>query len=168
MIKLIKNLEGKTRTQRREIVVKELRDNDLEFMSDEYTSFLGRGHNIIIPSNKKSVIAIGSHFDAVDGSPGANDNGSAVAVTLELAKRLKNFDGEIGVAYFFFDQEEDGLIGSMKYLQNNKPQNIIGLYNMELVGLGKNIALWPIEPQDEGTLLQTFEKARYLQSSWIF
>ena len=32
---------------------------------------------------------VGAHYDTVPGTPGADDNASAVAVTLELARRLQ-------------------------------------------------------------------------------
>jgi len=34
------------------------------------------------------IIVVGAHYDSVDGSPGADDNASAVAVLLELARML--------------------------------------------------------------------------------
>lgn len=34
------------------------------------------------------IVVVGAHYDSVDGSPGADDNASAVAVLLELARML--------------------------------------------------------------------------------
>src|SRR5690606_4647056 len=52
-------------------------------------------HNVIAtkyPTNKKKdtgeVILIGSHMDSVPEAPGANDNASGTAVTLELARAM--------------------------------------------------------------------------------
>ncbi|PIN89857.1 hypothetical protein COU57_05040 [Candidatus Pacearchaeota archaeon CG10_big_fil_rev_8_21_14_0_10_32_14] len=168
MLEIVRDLEGRSRRERREIVSKWIEYFGLEYICEDYISFLGIGQNIIIPCKKEKRIAIGSHYDAVEGSPGANDNGSAVAVTLELARRLQDFDGEIGVTYFFFDQEEEGLIGSSSYLHLNKPKDILGLYNLELVGLGKNIALWPVKPDERGTLLQTFEEVAKNKGRYTF
>ena len=36
--------------------------------------------------NRKTPILVGAHYDAVPGSPGADDNSSGVAVLLELAR----------------------------------------------------------------------------------
>jgi hypothetical protein len=36
-------------------------------------------------------IIVGAHYDSAEGAPGANDNGSGVAATLELARRLRGF-----------------------------------------------------------------------------
>jgi Zn-dependent M28 family amino/carboxypeptidase len=37
-----------------------------------------------------SIILLGAHYDTVRGSPGANDNGSGVAVLLELARAFRD------------------------------------------------------------------------------
>lgn len=37
-----------------------------------------------------AIILLGAHYDTVRGSPGANDNGSGVAVLLELARALRD------------------------------------------------------------------------------
>jgi hypothetical protein len=34
------------------------------------------------------IVVVGAHYDTVDGSPGANDNGSGVAAVLALARAL--------------------------------------------------------------------------------
>src|SRR5436190_24098952 len=49
-------------------------------------------HNIEveIPGTHPEVLLIGAHYDSVFGSPGANDNGSAVAATLALARHFAN------------------------------------------------------------------------------
>jgi hypothetical protein len=36
-------------------------------------------------------IIVGAHYDSAEGAPGANDNGSGVAATLELARRLRGW-----------------------------------------------------------------------------
>jgi Zn-dependent M28 family amino/carboxypeptidase len=35
------------------------------------------------------IIVVGTHYDSIRGGPGANDNASGIAGTLELAKILK-------------------------------------------------------------------------------
>lgn len=39
-------------------------------------------------STPQEIIVLGAHYDSVDGSPGADDNASAVAVLIELARVL--------------------------------------------------------------------------------
>lgn len=116
------------------------------------------GTNIVLKSSLPRKIGIGSHFDTVPGSPGANDNGSAVVVCLELAKRLSVSPLEhLGVEIFFFDEEEEGLVGSRAYVKQFGLDGLIGFLNMELVGMGNRFGIWPVLDADNGNLLTTFE-----------
>ena len=101
-------------------------------------------HNVIAkkaPTNKKkatgNVIAIGAHHDSVALAPGANDNASGTAVTLELARVFKNLPTDTELHFLTFGAEELGLIGSDYYV-NNLPEDelnrIIGYFNLDMVG----------------------------------
>ena len=47
------------------------------------------GRNLFVqPTGKKPLLGICSHYDVVLGSPGANDNASAVAVYLAILQQL--------------------------------------------------------------------------------
>ena len=132
----------------------------VKFFEHKYLGSVGSGTNIIVPSRKKKEILIGSHYDAVPNSPGANDNASAVAVTFGLIERFKlSPPKNVGVRCCFFDQEEEGLVGSQAYLQKYGLENVVGFYNLELVGKGNNFVLWPTKEGDEGLLLDSFEKS---------
>jgi Zn-dependent M28 family amino/carboxypeptidase len=62
-------------------------------------------------------ILLGAHYDSVPGSPGADDNGSAVAVCLECARLLReNRAGSVLIA--LFNREEDGLLGSREFVRD--------------------------------------------------
>jgi len=54
------------------------------------------------------TLVVGAHYDSIMGAPGANDNGSGSAALLELARRLKRHDGQLGrrVRIIFFVNEE--------------------------------------------------------------
>lgn len=56
------------------------------------------------PFNK--ALLIGSHYDTVEKAPGANDNLSAVAVSLEMARILSKIDNPPAVKFVFFSVEE--------------------------------------------------------------
>jgi len=47
-------------------------------------------HNVeaILPGKSKKVLVVGAHYDSIPGSPGADDNASAVAGLLEIARLL--------------------------------------------------------------------------------
>jgi Zn-dependent M28 family amino/carboxypeptidase len=69
-------------------------------------------------------ILLGAHYDSVPGSPGADDNGSAVAVCLECARLLKeNQSGPVLIV--FFNREEDGLLGSREFVRDLASQSLI-------------------------------------------
>lgn len=57
-------------------------------------------------------LLVGAHLDTVPGSPGADDNASAVAALLELAHVLPALGLDDRVGLVVFDEEESGLHGS--------------------------------------------------------
>jgi Zn-dependent M28 family amino/carboxypeptidase len=59
-------------------------------------------------------LLLGAHYDSVPGTPGADDNGSAVAVCLECA-RLVREHGIGSTMIVLFNREEDGLLGSRQF-----------------------------------------------------
>jgi hypothetical protein len=78
----------------------------------------GDHDNIVLtspgPANAPFVL-LGAHYDSVPGTPGADDNGSAVAVCLECARLVARHN--IGaVMIVFFNREEDGLLGSREFV----------------------------------------------------
>ncbi len=75
-------------------------------------------------------IIVGAHYDTVQGSPGADDNATGVAVLLELAAlyseqqrqdseaavmQASTFAPQKNLTLVFFDQEEQGLLGSLAF-----------------------------------------------------
>jgi aminopeptidase YwaD len=101
-------------------------------------------HNIIveIPGRTKpdEVVIIGAHFDAVAGSPGADDNGSGTAALLELARVFKDRPTERTVRLIFFNLEEIGIRGAAEYAKsimgdlNDGKQKLIGMVSLEMLG----------------------------------
>ena len=55
---------------------------------------------------RDALIVLGAHYDTVRGSPGANDNGSGVAVLLELAHALRREEPGHSVRLVAFTNEE--------------------------------------------------------------
>ena len=62
----------------------------------------------------KFVIVCG-HFDSING-PGTNDNGSGTAIILELARILKDIPTDYSIKFIHFSGEEQGLLGSSRYV----------------------------------------------------
>lgn len=100
------------------------------------------GHNIIVELkgvNPNKSTMIGAHYDSVKRGPGINDNGTGVAVLLELlqnyAKQKKQPDQTIYFA--FWDSEEDGIGGSQHFvsqLTESQLKAITAYINVDMVG----------------------------------
>lgn len=81
------------------------------------------------------AILVDAHYDTVKGSPGADDNGSAIAATLEVARLLGSRSTQRPLWIAFFDREEAGLIGSLNFTA--RPENLVnlaGVVNLEMMG----------------------------------
>lgn len=102
----------------------------------------GKNHqNLILNLNADSnsnlpPILIGAHYDAVPGTPGADDNATGVVVLLELAAFFATNPLKYPVRLVAFDLEEYGLIGSTfyaQYLKENK-QKLRLMLSLEMLG----------------------------------
>ncbi|MGB7445200.1 MAG: M28 family peptidase, partial [Coleofasciculaceae cyanobacterium] len=71
---------------------------------------------------RASPILIAAHYDAVPGTPGADDNATGVAVLLELARVFATQPARYPVRLVAFDLEEYGLLGSKEYAAKLKQQ----------------------------------------------
>ncbi|PPA70859.1 M28 family peptidase [Jeotgalibacillus proteolyticus] len=101
-------------------------------------------HNVIAtkyPTNKKKatgdVIVVGAHHDSVAGAPGANDDASGTAMTLELARVMKNVPADTEIRFITFGAEELGLLGSYHYvnsLSQTEKDRIVANFNLDMVG----------------------------------
>lgn len=131
-------------------------------------------HNIIgvLPGNDKQLrneyIVVGSHYDHLgmggqgSGSrrpdtlavhPGADDNASSDAVVMELAKHFKKVGSPRSIIFMFFGAEEQGLIGSKRFIEWMKQEdaqrinlpkdkkNIVAMVNLDMVGRMRGNAL---------------------------
>lgn len=84
----------------------------------------------------ESKIIIGAHYDSVPNSPGADDNGSAIAGMLAAAKALSRA-GKPPVTFVAFNQEEDGLLGSKDFVENyiaSQGHRIELVHILEMIG----------------------------------
>jgi Zn-dependent M28 family amino/carboxypeptidase len=154
ILSIVKDLEGKSNMDRLKIIMRYLDKNKIPYDLHYYAT----GTNVIVGSINHSFIGIGSHFDVVKDSPGANDNASSVAVALVVLERVRkeNFKG-VNLVFYFFDEEEKGRIGSKTYIKDNGVFNMKGFLNLEMVGMGDRIALWSLNADSKGKILDTIE-----------
>lgn len=71
----------------------------------------------------KPPILIAAHYDGVINSPGADDNGSGIAVLLALADFFSQNQANYPIRLVAFDLEESGLLGSKSYANFLKDSN---------------------------------------------
>ncbi len=64
------------------------------------------------------AVLVGAHYDSVPGSPGADDNASAVAAMLECARLLAQDFRHLPLCFVAFNCEEDGLLGSNDFVES--------------------------------------------------
>ena len=88
------------------------------------------------PEKKSPPILIGAHYDAVPGTPGADDNATGVAVLLEIARIFAAEPLNYPVRLVAFDLEEVGLLGSAAYADQLKRdrQPLRLMLSLEMLG----------------------------------
>src|SRR5207237_7000020 len=76
----------------------------LEPVTQDFPSGGRTVRNIEVQARTDSLVVVGAHYDTVPGSPGADDNASAVAALIELAGMLAS--EELPVRFVAFANEE--------------------------------------------------------------
>lgn len=97
------------------------------------------GRNIIAEQkgalypDKKYIIC--GHYDAV-ADYCADDDVSSCSAILEIARVLAKHKFKYTIVYAFWDEEEQGLVGSAYYakLVKTSSENIVGVLNIEMLG----------------------------------
>jgi Zn-dependent M28 family amino/carboxypeptidase len=84
----------------------------------------------------QGLILIGAHYDTVPGSPGADDNGTAIAVLLEIARFFSVKPARRPVRLVAFDLEERRQSGSRAYAEHlrNKGEPLALMIALEMLG----------------------------------
>ena len=91
--------------------------------------------------NPNEIIIIGAHYDSVVGTPGANDNASAIAALIELAKSFRPLKLNRTLKFVAFTCEEPPYfmtpdMGSNRYYKQCKQNkdDIKGMICLDLIG----------------------------------
>jgi len=81
-------------------------------------------------------LIVAAHYDTVRGSPGADDNASALVVLLEAVQRLRSVPLRREIRFIAFALEEEDLLGSLAYVSSLKRDGheIGGAIVLECVG----------------------------------
>lgn len=91
------------------------------------------------PGQGAPRFCVGAHLDSRSETPGADDNGSAVAALLEIARRLPDSwpdPGKLELELVLFDLEENGMLGGAEHARLSKlrPVELAGMVSLEMLG----------------------------------
>jgi hypothetical protein len=93
--------------------------------------------NVIVGDPRRARVLVGAHHDAVAGTPGADDNASAVAVMLAAARAIGPVEG---VCFVAFNGEECGLLGSRHLVGKIGTDGPDQVHVLEMVGYASQAA----------------------------
>jgi Zn-dependent M28 family amino/carboxypeptidase len=97
----------------------------------------------VLPGSTRpdEIIVVGAHYDTVNDCPGANDNATGVAATLELAKRFASAPRARTIKFVAFVNEEPPFfktpqMGSLVYARaaKDRGERIVGMLSLETMG----------------------------------
>jgi hypothetical protein len=82
------------------------------------------------------IVIICAHYDSIEISPGADDDGSGVAAVLMIAEIMSCYSFNTTVKFILFSGEEQGLLGSHEYAREayENRDNIIGVLALDKIG----------------------------------
>ena len=135
-------------------------------------------HNIIgiLPGNDEELsseyVVLGAHYDHIsfcrfvsnadsDICNGATDNAASVAAVLSMGRTLKDLDPRRSIMLAFWDAEEDGLLGSLHFTDDDPLvplDKIVSYINLDIMGanLVPSLRTWSfaLGPETGGQRLQ--------------
>lgn len=107
-----------------------------------------RGQNLIahhpgLRAAADAWLCIGAHVDSIPGCVGADDNASAVAALLELARLLPErwpAGARLNIELVAFDLEENGMLGGAEHtrLTQARGVDLRGMISLEMIGYCSN------------------------------
>ena len=111
----------------------DVKEDHFEWEGKSYKNIVAEKRGITSPHR---VLILGAHYDTVPGSPGADDNASAVALLLEVARNIQAVPLGSTVRLIAFSLEEYDYAGSTHYVESLKKggEEILGMISVEMVG----------------------------------
>ncbi len=116
------------------------REYGLEVREDSFRTEGRAFRNVVAVSRgvraPEEQVLITAHYDTKPGTPGADDNASAVAAMLEAARILAGQRHGRTLCFVGFTLEEYGYGGSRRFAREAKRtrQSIVGVLDLEMVG----------------------------------
>jgi len=125
----------------------DVRRHDFDVLNDVGELNLGenlRGTNLVATRRGKfdpdrPRLCVGAHLDSRPDTPGADDNASAVAAMLEIARLLPPTwpdDAPLELELVAFDLEENGMLGGREHARLSKGSGVDlrGMVSLEMLG----------------------------------
>jgi hypothetical protein len=113
------------------------------------------------PASAKRIYVVSGHYDSrnsdnfnvTDPAPGANDDGSGTAVSMECARVMSKHKFPATIIFLTVPGEEQGLNGSKHFAEMAKKEgwNIDAMLNNDIVGGNK-------DPQQDPNILRVFSE----------
>jgi hypothetical protein len=120
------------------------------------------------PEDAKRIVLVTGHYDSrnsdvldtTGAAPGANDDGSGTAVSLECARVLSRLKFPATIIFLTVAGEEQGLNGSKHFAQMAKRQgwDLEAVLNNDIVGGDRN-------PQQDASVVRVFSEGVPLEAS---
>lgn len=107
-------------------------------------SLTGKNLLGIKEGRSKKFMILGAHYDAVGVSssfysyPGADDNASGTSAVIEAARVLSQYDWPFTIKFAFWDEEEQGLLGSNAYCRPDDAEDCMGYVNLDMIAWDGN------------------------------
>jgi len=148
-------LEGRSNAERQSAVARYLTARGIPFSVHRFASSEGAGENFAVDLGSGGrTLLLAAHHDAVDASPGANDNAAAVGILLTLIERLAAAPPtSLRLRLLFTAAEERGFLGARHYAHDVEVGPIAGVLSLELCGIGDSVVIW--DAADETPFLTT-------------
>ena len=131
-----------------------VREQDYDYYDQRVTNLLA---TFPAANEASAYYVVGAHYDTVPSTPGADDNASAVAVLLELARRVQQRRLKAPVLFAAFTLEEPpahltGHQGSRIFVRNcrSRGDRVLGAIILEMVGYTAPRQYYPFLPRWPG------------------
>lgn len=149
----VRLLEGRSNHDRQEVLDRLLTERGIPFSRLPFATFEGSGANFVVDVGQGTrTLILVAHHDAVPGSPGANDDASAVGILLELLEAVSGDPPRrLRVRFLFTGAEELGYLGARAYAKSAELSEVIGVLSLELCGIGDALAVWDVVPPFDRT-----------------
>lgn len=157
-MRLVEVMNLKRNEERRGIVRQALTAANISFKEEPFTSPTYQGANLIADVGQgRDILVFATHMDRVPEAPGANDNASCVAASIESLKAFSKQPApeNLTVRFLFSDGEEFGLQGARHHADVNDLTNYFGVASFEMCGIGDAYGVWDVVgPATKSSLVQ--------------